>query len=578
MPNRIRGISVFILCAILVLLLRLAQIQLLEPESFGKHHINLLEESVKQRAQEFLLDDGRGEFYDKNGRALTGTKVPSLVLFPFLKDMDWDVEALAEILNVTPEEIEAAVRTAEKPFVFGRPLTEEEMEKINRLKIPGAFAVYKETDGKDTIAAQLIGVIGENGKLFRERYPDRSGSAKTPVGLTGLQKGFDEFLIPDENSRLVFHVDGKGDPLFGLHVRYISPANPYTPLKAIMTIDGEIQREAERIADLHKMKKGGIVLLDIETNSVLALVSRPNLDRANPFSGEGSKNFPATAQIPGSVFKTVIAAAAIEQGIAPPNRQFDCDRPIAGEGEAERKLGALDFPDSFAQSCNYTFAQLAKELAEKDKNLIEKYAEKLGLLEPVGWRGDVFRLPDFRQLPDEEGGRVFLNDEERRDKNFAALTGIGQKNVRITPLAAANMMAAIARGGEKKQVRFVSEIRYADGSTMYSFPEQRMAGENISTDTAKALQKLLRGVVEKEKGTGSALNRLPAAVAGKSGTAETNRYAGEKQLLNKWFVGYFPYEKPKYALAVVNLEVFADEGSVLPIFADMVKYLHGKGS
>ncbi|OUM89194.1 peptidoglycan D,D-transpeptidase FtsI family protein [Caldibacillus debilis] len=578
MPNRIRGISVFILCAILVLLLRLAQIQLWEPESFGKHHINLLEESVKQRAQEFLLDDGRGEFYDKNGRPLTRAKVPSLVLFPFLKDMDWDVEALSEILNVPPEEMEAAVRAAEKPFVFGRPLTEEEMGKINRLNIPGAFAVQTETDRQEIIAAQLIGVVGVNGKLFRQRYPDRPGAGRIPVGITGLQKGFDEFLIPEENSRLVFHVDGRGNLLFGLQVKYISPANPYTPLQVITTIDGEIQREAERIADRHKMKKGGIVLLDIETNSVLALVSRPDLNREQPFSGEGSKNFPATAQIPGSVFKTVIAAAAIEQGIAPPNRQFDCDRPIAGEGEAERKLGALDFPDSFAQSCNYTFAQLAKELAEKDKNLIEKYAEKLGLLEPVGWRGDVFRFPDFRQLPDEEGGRVFLNDEERRDKNFAALTGIGQKNVRITPLAAANMMAAIARGGEKKQVRFVSEIRYADGSTMFSFPEQRMAGENISPDTAKALQKLLRGVVEKEKGTGSALNRLPAAVAGKSGTAETNRYAGEKQLLNKWFVGYFPYEKPKYALAVVNLEVFADEGSVLPIFADMVKYLHGKGS
>jgi len=73
------------------------------------------------------------------------------------------------------------------------------------------------------------------------------------------------------------------------------------------------------------------------------------------------------------------------------------------------------------------------------------------------------------------------------------------------------------------------------------------------------------------------LNHLPAAVAGKSGTAETNRYVGEKQLLNKWFVGYFPFDTPKYALAVVNLDVFADEGSVLPIFGDMVKYLHRKG-
>lgn len=578
MTKRIKGFSVLILIMIFLLIVRLAQIQLIETKSFGTRNINLIEESVRQRTQEFVIDHGRGEFYDRNHKPLTHVEKFVLVLFPFLKELDWDVEKVAQIIQVSSIDILQAINSAKQPIVFANPdplyLTEEQTENINQLRIPGVFAINKKLERPLIYSEQLIGILSKDGKILRKRYPDRFFPKNTWFGVTGLQRSFDEFLIQEENTKFVYHVDGKGDPLFGLNVKYVNPSNPYYPLRIITTLDEEIQKQAEKIVDQHKIKKGGLVLLDIETNTILALVSRPNINKSNPFRDDGTKNYMFSAQIPGSVFKTIIAAAAIDYDLVSPNRLFDCSKTITGEEDLKYKHGMLNFTNSFAVSCNNTFAQLAKDLMKIDPMIIETYAEKLGVLHTVGWEGDVFHFTNFKQLSDEEKGQVFLSDEERKDVNFTALTGIGQKNVRITPLAAANMMATIARNGEKKVVRAVSEIQYKNKGKLYSFPEKDLPKDKISPYTAMNLQKLLREVVKNPNGTGYHLHSLPYTVAGKSGTAETNRFVEHEQLLNKWFVGYFPFEKPKYALAVVNLDVLANEGPVIPVYRDLVNYLY----
>ncbi|MCU9613961.1 penicillin-binding transpeptidase domain-containing protein [Caldibacillus lycopersici] len=575
--KRVQRLAVFILIGIAILIIRLVQIQLMETKSFSDRDINLIEASVAQRSQEMILDNGRGKFYDRNDKPLTYETVPSLVLFPFLKNMNWDVEQLANIIGVPTKEITAALETSKEPFVLGGKnpiqLTDEQMEAINELQIPGVFAVHKQFERKTTPAAQLIGILGENPEQLKERYPDKDIPLNTLIGITGLQKSFDEFLLQEENTKLVYHVDGKGGPLFGIDVKYVDPSNPFYPVKINTTIDMEIQNEAEKIADKHKISKGGIVLLDIETNSILALVSRPNIDEKDPYANDGAKNLMVTAQIPGSVFKTVIAAAAIDNSLNNPDRVFDCSKTIRGTEDKVYDHGPLNFTDSFAVSCNYTFGTLAQELMEKDETIIETYASKLGLMDNVGWSGDVFHFKDFHQLADEEKGQVFLTNEERSDANFVAQTGIGQYNVRITPLGAANMMATIARGGKKEMVRAVSSIEYKNGSTLYSFPQESLGGDEISPYTAMKLQQLLREVVVNENGTGRLMQNLPYDVAGKSGTAQTYQKE-DMQYENKWFVGYFPFDKPKYAMAIVKLDVPSEEGSVTPIYQDMVNYLY----
>lgn len=101
-----------------------------------------------------------------------------------------------------------------------------------------------------------------------------------------------------------------------------------------------------------------------------------------------------------------------------------------------------------------------------------------------------------------------------------------------------------------------------------------MKGDTLAPYTISKLQQLLREVVVDEEGTGRYLKNLQYEVAGKSGTAQTYRYnENGQEYVNKWFVGYFPFDQPKYALAVVYLDALSTDGSVTPIFQDMVTYL-----
>ncbi|PLR85854.1 penicillin-binding protein [Bacillus canaveralius] len=562
----------------MLLLGRLVQVQLFAAENFSKHHINLLEASVQQRSQEMVLDHGRGNFHDRNGRPIAYEKKAVLILFPFLEKMEWDAERVAKIVDAPRTELIAAVAKSKQPFAFRSPepliLTNHQMDRINSLKIPGVFAVEQKYPLEKVPAGQLIGITGENTAEIRQRYPGKDLSPQTLIGVSGLEASFDEFLLPEGKSKLVFHVDGDGGPLFGINVKYVDPANPFYPVNIKTTLDIELQKRAEELADQHGIIKGGLVLLDIETNSVLAMVSRPNISQQDPYNQNGITNMMLKEQIMGSVFKTVIAAAAIDYELDNPSRTFDCSRKINGEPDTTYEHGTLNFIDSFARSCNYTFGELAKELSDIDPNLIEEYAEKLSLTGPVGWQGSVYHFDDFKQMADEDIGRVFRKDQERTDKNFVALSGIGQHEVRATPLAVASMMAVIARGGQKEMVRAVSEIEYKNGTVMAEFAQAPLKGEEIAPYTAMKLQQLLREVVINENGTGRWFNDLPYEVAGKSGTAETGIFDHEQQLHNKWFAGYFPYHDPKYALVTVNLDVRSDQGGINPFFADMVKAVH----
>ncbi|WP_174730033.1 peptidoglycan D,D-transpeptidase FtsI family protein [Mesobacillus harenae] len=557
-----------------VLFARLVQIQLVDTKSFSKHNINLLESSVEQRSQSMVVDNGRGKFLDRHGEPLTFEKIPVLILFPFLKKIDWPAAEVARTIGVSEFRLMEAVKAAKNPFAYGEPqpvvLTKIQMEKINSLKIPGVFAVEQKYDVKKNPAEQLLGIVGENERMILKRHPDKQLPPRTLIGLSGLEESFDEFLLAEGSSKLVYHVDGEGAPLFGINVKYVEPGNPFYPINIRTTIDKKLQEAAEQLADTHAIKSGGLVLLDIESNAILAMVSRPSINRKDPFADSGINNMMLKQHAPGSVFKTVVAAAAIDYNLADPMRKFDCDRKINGDPDLEFQHGNLTFSESFARSCNRTFGELSKELKEIDENILEEYAAKLSLVGQTGWEGDVFHLSDFKQLPGEDKGRVFAIEEAKKDDNFAALSGIGQHEVRVTPLSVANMMATIAKAGKKEMVRAATAIEYQNGTSLVAFDKKDLAGDSLAPYTAMKLQQLLRGVVVSENGTGRWFQNLPYEVAGKSGTAETGIFIDDKQLHNKWFAGYFPYKNPRYALVTVNLGVFGNEGAVNPLFADMV--------
>lgn len=586
--GRIGKLGIVIILGFIGLVGRLVQIQLVSTESFSDARVNLIEASVKQRTQSMIIDEGRGRFIDRHGTPLTHDYYPSLILFPFLKGLDWPKEELASIIGMSASSLDSLLKDAEKPVVvseFQGPirLDEEQMKKINDLDYPGVVALYRQFKLKDQVAQQVVGLTGENEHEFLKRYKEKvtkeNYSPKTPIGITGLEHAFDEFLLPEGETKLLYHVDRFGGPLFGIDVRYTAPSNPYHPVSVKTTIDKDLQQMAERILNEYQVKKGGLVLLDIETNEILAMASRPALNPRAPFEDEGVNNVLLERHFPGSVFKTVIAAGAIEENIVDDQSAFNCDLDIQGKllvDEKDRK-GVLDFEESFASSCNHSFGELGKKLVEGNREAIDVYAKKLGLTSKVGWEGEVFHFPAFSQIPSEEQGMVW---RDVRDKNVSlavAQTSIGQKEVRVTPLAVANMMATIARGGKAEEVKLVSDIVYKNGGTLYSFPDQDLEQEEgLSKYTVMQLQHLLREVVVNEKGTGRRFQDLPYEVAGKSGTAQTGKVLESGgELLNRWFAGYFPFQNPKYAMVVVELDVLY-ENHVSGVYYDVVKSIHDR--
>ncbi|MBM7691860.1 cell division protein FtsI/penicillin-binding protein 2 [Peribacillus deserti] len=549
---------------------RLVQIQLVSSESFTKHHINLIQSSVNQRTQVLSIDSGRGKFYDRNGEPLGHEEVPALVLFPFLKGMDWPSKKVAQAAGISESDLLSAVNKAQKPFAYGGKtplyLTDTQMDEINSLKIPGVFAISQSV-AKKMPAEQLIGTLTKWESRKKQLYPRQNLSPEAHVGNTGLQAAFDEFLLSEGESKLVFHVDGIGGPLFGVDVKYVEPANPLYPVRVITTLDKELQAAAEDLTDKLQIHNGGLLLLNIETSEIRALVSRPAIHKKNPNIGSENNMF-SQAKL-GSVFKTVIAAAAIDYQLVKPGQVFDCNVTINGAIDEKRRLGTLDFEESFAQSCNRTFGDLAIQLTQINPDILENYARKLNIIGPSGWQGQVFHS-EIKQLFNEEQGKVWDQNTDKKDKRLAAHTGIGQQDVQVTPLAAANMMATIARGGESRMVKAVSKVTFKNGSTVVEFPNKKLDSDSISPYTAMKLQTMLRKVVIEEKGTGRVFQGLPYEVAGKSGTAQTGKMKDGKELYNKWFAGYFPYKNPRYALVAVNLEVPEDSGGINPLFHKMV--------
>ncbi|WP_369902520.1 penicillin-binding transpeptidase domain-containing protein [Bacillus manliponensis] len=566
MKRRIEIILVIGIICMTILFIRLMQIQIVATESFGNRKINLIARSITQRTQTIVIDDGRGRFVDRNGELLNDEYVSTLIVFPFLKITDENEEQIVRIIGkqikLNRVDEPTVVEFHKKPL----SLTKDEMDQINDLRIPGLIAASIKRARNTPLAAHLIGITGENEQQVIKKYGEKIPSM-TKIGVSGLQRVFDEFLITDGEEKMMYHVDQRGEPLFGNEVKYTSIGNPFYPVSVVTTIDKELQQAVENIVDRYPLAKGGLVLLDIKTNEILSMVSKPSLQTRNKWGYQKSAtNEMLTSHFPGSVFKTVIAAAALDSNINLLSRKFDCNRDSYGESMAQQPMGSLSFHESFARSCNRAFAELTEELIEEDENVVETYAKALGVMGTVGWQGSFFHNPSFRQLAEEKATVIWKEKSDKFSHKATDQTAIGQKNVRLSPLAIANMMATIARDGEKREVKAVKEILYKNGMPLYRFEDHELKGERVGRAAIRELQQLLREVVTNKKGTGAVYNKLPLTVAGKSGTAQT----GKGNRVNRWFAGYFPYETPRYVLVVTELETNGERNFVTPIFTDVV--------
>lgn len=553
---------------------RLFMIQTWEKRHYSASGVDLLRRSVAQRVSGIVLDDGRGHFYDRHLEPLTGERMRVLAVFP-----EWyvrhkpdpeTVRAIAETLNITTDDWERWIEKQSAPALWKKrgekrpqPLSEEQVQRLNLIDVAGVRVVsFVERYPKRYVASHVLGFTGQHPERLRREYADRLASGQlginSRIGASGLEKTFDSFLLGLEESVIFHFVDGHNRPLEGLGLRRSEAVNRHYPPQVVTTLDKSLQTTVEDIVDESGMNAGAVVVLDVDTADVLAMVSRPNFDpeRIEP-DRDDWRNLAVKATIPGSVFKVVTAAAILEQRPSAASKPFFCSGEFGPYRFSCWKPGGhgrVTLAEAFAQSCNIAFAHAALML---EPGALERTADKMGLRLQNGWRDDGRNR--FAQLDGEEAGRVFMADGDRSDPGAIVQAAIGQRDVRLSPLAAANMIVTILNDGVAKRPRIVSEVRYADGALVKRFPPQRLVdrGQGLNKTTAATLKTWMRRTVT--EGTGRALLHSRWTLAGKSGTAQAPNapvtdiqasYGSGREREHHWFTGFGPFDQPRYAVAV----------------------------
>jgi cell division protein FtsI/penicillin-binding protein 2 len=402
----------------------------------------------------------------------------------------------------------------------------------------------------------VIGQVVRAPELMKKRFGEEveSGrwSAHSPMGISGIESAFEPFLHSEAWNLLAYTATNTGRPLNGVALRTKTGQGAAdTPEHTLITtLDRDIQHRVENILRDEQVKDGAAVVQEIATGNILAMASQ--MDESGSKAGDGWINRAVTEKTPGSIFKTVVSIAALEEGIVRPDSEFHCDghwETYNLRDSGQKGHGKQTFAQAFANSCNLVMGQVAMKLgAEK----LEAYAKRLGLGQNVIWKGTVFQDPQFSQLPEEQSGVVFKEQREKKDPWALVRTAIGQQSVRVTPVQAADLVTALFHGGRPPQPRLVTEIRAEDGRTIWKFDNRYMPGAKpVREDTLRAVRMMMRGVVT--QGTARSINGGAWKLAGKTGTAETG--TKEHPVYNKWMIGFGPWEKPRYSVAVVLVNI-----------------------
>ncbi|MNI15617.1 Penicillin-binding protein 4B [compost metagenome] len=458
-------------------------------------------------------------------------------------------------------------------------LNAEQVKQIERLKISQVQVVdYTIRYAQKPIAAQLIGSIGQNPERIKSTFAAEyeSGRLKlnSEIGSSGLEKTLEPWLRGIGSTSISYFTDAGKRPLQGLDARLVQANNPYYPLKVVTTLDAKIQQGIELLMESMHIKEGAAVVLNAANADVVAMVSRPayNPNLEENMISTSWRNHAVKAIAPGSIFKTVVAAAALDEGVVSSDETFDCQGSLGKYGFTCWKKeghGHLTLEEGFAESCNIVFAEVMKRLNSKQ---LEQYAHQLGLLTEVGWNGFNEKREKIQQVDAEEAGQLFAPVTPRDDEGVLMQSAIGQRDVLVSPLQAANLVVTLLNQGKRYSPRTVQEIRFQTNQVMERYPIQRLnpAEKQIKASTSVTLQKWMQQVVR--EGTGKGLQGAKWELAGKSGTAQVLVQGNEK--VNQWFIGYGPIDHPQYAVSVVIEQAGPnDSNKAIPLFKGIMNLL-----
>ncbi|MET7455624.1 penicillin-binding transpeptidase domain-containing protein [Streptomyces sp. NPDC005574] len=324
-----------------------------------------------------------------------------------------------------------------------------------------------------------------------------------------------------------------------------------SPGDVITTIDPDVQKAAyDALGD----KKGAAVAIDPKTGRILAVVSTPSYDPssltdANTAGSAWSKltedaDKPLTNRAlrqplaPGSTFKLVVAAAALEDDLyasvdtathSPDPYTLPGTTTVLRNENTSAPCENASIRTALRYSCNNVFAKMAVDLGQ---DRLRATAEKFGFND------------DAQDVPVRAYPSVYPSD---MDKSSTALTGIGQFDVTATPLQMAMVSAAIANGGKLVSPHMVSQTTDSGGDVVKNYDDSADTKEIVSSSTAEQLQSAMQTVVEKGTGTNALIDGV--TVGGKTGTAQNGE--NNSKAPYAWFTSYGKKDAKEVAVAVV---------------------------
>lgn len=479
-------------------------------------------------------------------RTILLTKTRPAVTVPTAVAAARDTPAGGLVFNLTPgaapvsaEPIDDTV-TDEEPDEQGRrpirwaklseSVEESVYDQILKLGIKGVYGTraYRRAYPNNGLAAHIVGYVNKAGE---------------PAG--GVE-AYADFYLRGQNGWRESERDGRRVELAQFRTREVRPVDGYSVRLSIDTvIQHKVEEEIETIVRTFSPAKATIIVSDARTGFILGLGNYPSFD-LNAFNTaplDAQRNVAITDQLdPGSTFKIVAAAGALNDGLVTPSTRFDCSiASIEYKGKPRRFMPddhhydhLLSVSEIISRSSNVGAAQLGMKLGERR---LYEYARAFGFGEKLGF--------PF-------GGEISgqLNPPEKWSGLEITRIPAGY-SISATPLQIHYAMATIASGGLLLRPQIIRQIRDASNEIVYRF-DTASHRRVISERTARDMARMLQGVVRKGEGTAPEAAIPFYEVAGKTGTAQKliNGQYSKKSHIGS-FVGFFPASRPELVITVI---------------------------
>ena len=516
-------------------------------------------EALQRRAQaqwtsESAVRPTRGMIRDRNGAVLaqSATAYTASVSPRQVSDPERFAALLSPVLDMEAKVIrDKASDTSKGGVTLKRQLPRETAQQLKRMKAEHAVAgsdalngLYLEEESKryypmGAFASQLIGL-----------------TTIDDVGQAGLEQALDRYLS-GKAGRVLSQIDGKGRALGYGQSEYIAAVNGGS---VTLTIDASIQSFAEQAArealEVNRAKAVRVLAMDPQTGEILAMVNKPDFDLNDPPRGDVSeltarlRNRAITdAYEPGSTFKIITAASALDAGLVSVNEGFYCSGSVVVDGGRIRCWGRPHGAETFAQalqnSCNPVFVEMGLRLGAER---FYRYLDAFGIGRKTGV-----------DIPGESGGIVISKRAVKRVD--LARIGFGQ-SVAVTPLQLLTAVCAAINGGRLLRPYVVKRIDDAQGNAL-QLGQAQVVGRPVSEKTSATMRALLEDVVT--QGGGKNAYIAGYHVGGKTGTAQVyvdGVVSREKHIGS--FVGFAPAGDPRIAVILIvdEADVPVDFGSV----------------